>query len=84
MSEQEVIKKMRKLPTTTIITFVTFPVTGVSLTLMRDLIFYTVAGTIIGLIAQLAGANFTVIILTSLLIPPLFLLIIRIIRITRR
>ncbi|MFH1382386.1 MAG: hypothetical protein ABIH70_05775 [Chloroflexota bacterium] len=46
----------------------------------KDLIFYAVASTVIALIAQLARANLTVILLTSLLIPPIILLIIRIIR----
>ena len=45
----------------------------------RDLIFYAIASTVIGLIAQLMGASLTVILLTSLLIPPVLLLIIRII-----
>jgi hypothetical protein len=45
----------------------------------RDLIFYTIAAFVIGLIAQLAGASLMVILLTSLLIPPVILLIIRII-----
>ncbi|MDO8716538.1 MAG: hypothetical protein Q7J73_07005 [Dehalococcoidales bacterium] len=47
---------------------------------MKELIFYSIAGTVIGLIAQLAGASFTVILLTSLLIPPVILLIFRILR----
>ena len=45
---------------------------------MKALIFYTVAGTIIGLIAQWAGASLTVVLLLSLLIPPIILLAIRI------
>jgi len=47
---------------------------------MKEPLFYSVAGTIIGLIAQAAGANLAVILLTSLVIPPLILLIIRIVR----
>ena len=47
---------------------------------MKELIFYSVAGTVIALIAQLAGASLAVILLSSLLIPPIILLIIRIIR----
>lgn len=47
---------------------------------MRDLIFYTVAGTIIGFIAQFIWNNFAVTLFTSLLIPPAILLAIRIIR----
>ena len=47
---------------------------------MRDLIFYTVAGTIIGFIAQLIWNNFAVTMFTSLLIPPALILTYRIIR----
>jgi hypothetical protein len=47
---------------------------------MKDLVFYTVASTVIGLIAQLAHASLAVIIMTSLLIPPVILLVIRIAR----
>ncbi|MFC1931392.1 hypothetical protein ACFLXJ_04265 [Chloroflexota bacterium] len=48
--------------------------------MLKDLIFYSVAATVIALIAQLAGASLAVILFSSLLIPPLILLIIRIIR----
>jgi len=47
---------------------------------MKDLIFYTVAANIIALIAGLAGASLAVIIMSALLIPPILLIIIRIIR----
>jgi hypothetical protein len=47
---------------------------------MKDLVFYTVASTVIALIAQLMHASLAVTIFTSLLIPPVILLIIRIIR----
>ncbi len=47
---------------------------------MKDLLFYTIASSIIALIAQLAGASLPVILMTSLLIPPIILLVIRIIR----
>jgi len=47
----------------------------------RDLIFYAIAGTIIGWIASLFGANLVVIMFTSLLIPPFILIIIRLINI---
>lgn len=47
---------------------------------MKDLLFYTVAGSIIALIAQLAGASLPVILFTSLLIPPIILIAIRILR----
>jgi hypothetical protein len=46
----------------------------------KELIFYSIAGTVIGLIAQLAGASLAVILFTSLLIPPAILLILRILR----
>lgn len=47
---------------------------------MKVLLFYSVAGTIIGFIAQAFGAGIGVILFTSLVIPPLILLIIRIMR----
>ncbi len=46
----------------------------------KDIIFYIVAANVIALIAGVAGANLPVILLSSLLIPPLLLLVIRIIR----
>ena len=49
-------------------------------TLTRNIVFYTIAGTVIAFIAQIAGANLAVILLSSLLGPPVLLLIIRIIR----
>ncbi len=48
--------------------------------LVKDSIFYSVAASVIALIAQLAGASLPVILFLSLLIPPIFLLIIRIVR----
>ncbi len=45
-----------------------------------DIIFYVVAANVIGLIAGLAGASLAVILFTSLLIPPIILIVIRIIR----
>ncbi len=48
--------------------------------MLKDLIFYSVAASVIGLIAQFAGASLAVILFSSLLIPPILLLIIRIIR----
>ena len=47
---------------------------------MKDLVFYAIASSVIALIAQLAGASLPVILFTSLLIPPIILLIIRLIR----
>lgn len=46
----------------------------------KDIIFYVVAANVIALIAGIAGANLPVILFSSLLIPPLLLLFIRIIR----
>ena len=48
--------------------------------MLKDIIFYTVAANVIALIAYVAGASLAVILFSSLLIPPLILLIIRIIR----
>ncbi|MFC2052076.1 hypothetical protein ACFLT4_05045 [Chloroflexota bacterium] len=45
-----------------------------------DIIFYVVAGNVIALIAGLAGASLPVILFSSLLIPPVILIILRIIR----
>ncbi len=46
----------------------------------KDIIFYMVAANVIALIAGIAGASLSVILFSSLLIPPLILLVIRIIR----
>lgn len=46
----------------------------------KDIIFYVIAANVIGVIAGLAGASLPVILLSALLVPPLILLIIRIIR----
>ncbi len=46
----------------------------------KDIIFYIVAANVIALIGGLAGASLPVILFTSLLIPPIILIIIRIIR----
>ncbi len=46
---------------------------------MKDLVFYAISGTVIAFIAQMAGADLTVVLLSSLLIPPVILLIKRII-----
>ena len=46
----------------------------------NDLIFYVIAGNVIALIAGLAGASFTVILFLALLIPPVILIIIRVMR----
>jgi len=48
--------------------------------MLKDFIFYAVAANVIALIAALAGASLAVILFLSLLIPPVLLIIIRIIR----
>jgi len=48
--------------------------------MMKDFIFYAIAANVIALIAALAGASLAVILFSSLLIPPILLIIIRIIR----
>ncbi len=48
--------------------------------MLKDIVFYMVAANVIALIAWLAGASLAVILFSSLLIPPILLLIIRIIR----
>jgi hypothetical protein len=48
--------------------------------MLKDFVFYAVAANVIGLIAMVAGASLAVILFSSLLIPPILLLIIRIIR----
>ena len=45
----------------------------------KDLISYIIVGNVIALIAGVAGASLPVILFLSLLVPPLLLLIIRII-----
>ena len=44
----------------------------------KDIIFYVIAANVIAVIAGVAGADMSVILLSSLLIPPVILLIIRI------
>ncbi len=46
----------------------------------KDIVFYVIAANVIAVIAGIAGASLPVILFSSLLIPPLFLLVIRIIR----
>ncbi len=46
----------------------------------KDIIFYIVAGNVIALIAGVAGASLPVILFSSLLIPPVLLILIRILR----
>jgi len=46
----------------------------------KDIIFYVIVGNVIALIAGLAGASLPVILFLSLLIPPIILIILRIIR----
>jgi len=47
---------------------------------IKELIFYSIAGTVIGVIAQLVGASLAVILLSALIIPPVMLLIYRILK----
>jgi len=46
----------------------------------KDIIFYIIAGNIIGWIAGFAGASLPVILFLSLLIPPVIIVILRIFR----
>ena len=46
----------------------------------KDIIFYIVAANVIALIAGVAGASLPVILFLSLLVPPVLLLIIRMLR----
>jgi hypothetical protein len=48
--------------------------------MLKDFVFYAVAANVIALIAALAGASLAVILFSSLLIPPILLLVIRVIR----
>ncbi len=48
--------------------------------MIRDLIFYAISANVIALIAALVGASLPIILLSTLLIPPILLLIFRIIR----
>ena len=50
----------------------------------KDIIFYVIAANVIAIIAGVAGASLPVILFSSLLIPPLILLVIRIIRWDRK
>jgi hypothetical protein len=47
---------------------------------MKVFVFYTVSSTVIALIAQAAHAGLAVTLMTSLLIPPVILLIYRLLR----
>ena len=44
----------------------------------KNFLFYTVAGTVFGMTAQVAGAGLTTILVASFLVPPLILIAIRI------
>lgn len=46
----------------------------------KDILFYVVAANVIAVITRIAGASLPVILFSSLIIPPLILLVIRIIR----
>jgi len=47
---------------------------------MKNIVFYTIAGGVIGLVAQFAGASLSVTLLLSLVGPPVLLLVIAILR----
>lgn len=51
--------------------------------MMKSAVFYMVAGTVIALVAQVAGASLPVVILSSFVGPPFLLLVIAIIRYSR-
>ena len=46
----------------------------------KELMFYSIAASIIAAVAQLAGASISLVLFLSLLVPPLILIVIRIIR----
>ena len=48
--------------------------------MLKDIVFYAVAANVIALIAALLGASLPVILFSALLIPPILLIIIRVIR----
>ncbi len=48
--------------------------------MLKNFVFYTIAGSVLALIAQAAGASLPVVLLSSLLGPPLILLTIAILR----
>ena len=48
--------------------------------MLKNLMFYTVAGTLIGLVLQAVGASLGVVLFSSLIGPPVLLLTVRLIR----
>lgn len=48
--------------------------------MLKNMIFYSVAGGLIALVLQAVGASLTVVLLSSLIGPPVLLLAIRLIR----
>jgi len=48
--------------------------------MLKNMVFYTIAGSVIALIAQAAGASLAVTLLSSFLGPPFLLLVIAILR----
>jgi hypothetical protein len=48
--------------------------------MLKSMVFYTIAGTVIALIAQAVGVNWMITLFLSLLIPPIILLAIAILR----
>ena len=47
---------------------------------MKGLLFYTIAGSVVAAVAQAAGASLAVTLFASLLIPPILLLVFRVMR----
>ncbi|MFH1559826.1 MAG: hypothetical protein ABID84_00200 [Chloroflexota bacterium] len=46
----------------------------------KNLLFYTIASTIVGIVATALGANMAVVLISALLIPPVLLLAVLILR----
>ena len=51
--------------------------------MLKNLLFYTIAGSVIALIAQAAGASLSVTLLSSLIGPPFLLLLLALLRYKR-
>ncbi len=58
----------------------TVPDEGPNSTVLKNMIFYSVAGSLIALVLQAVGASLAVVLLSSLIGPPVLLLAIRLIR----
>lgn len=53
---------------------------GTNSTMFKNMMFYTVAGSLIALVLQAVGASITVVLLASLIGPPVLLLAFRLLR----